>query len=156
MSLDPVDHSILAELQRDGRVSISELAARVHVSRATADARLARLRDDGVIRSVRAEVDPEKIGLGLGAIILGDVEQASWRRVRERLLGLPGVEFLALTSGGHDFVLFVRAPDLAALRDLVLLELHDMPEVRTTQTMVVLDEVRRPVADLARRAPAGP
>jgi DNA-binding Lrp family transcriptional regulator len=152
MALDDVDRSILTELLRDGRVSVSDLADRVHVSRATAYARLQRLRDDGVIRSIRADVDPTKIGLPLGAIILGDVEQASWRLVRERLLALPGVERLALTSGGHDFVLMVRAPDLVALRDLVLLKLHDMPEVRTTQTMVLLDEVEPPQADLVAKA----
>lgn len=142
MALDDVDRSILSELLSDGRVSISDLAGRVHISRATAYARMQRLRDDGVIRTIRAEVDPAKLGLSLGAIILGDIEQASWRRVRERLMRLPGVERLALTSGGHDFVLMVRAPDLTALRDLVLLKLHDMPEVRTTQTMLLLDEVQ--------------
>ena len=148
MALDDVDRSILSELLRDGRVSISDLAGRVHVSRATAYARLQRLRDDGVIRSIRAELDPAKLGLSLGAIILGDIDQASWRRVRERLMALPGVERLTLTSGGHDFVLMVRAPDLTALRDLVLLKLHDMPEVRATQTMLLLDEVHVPPVDL--------
>jgi DNA-binding Lrp family transcriptional regulator len=152
MALDDIDRSILSELMRDGRVSVSDLAARVHVSRATAYARLQRLHDDGVIRSIRADVDPAKLGLSLGAIILGDVEQASWRTVRERLLGLPGVERLALTSGGHDFVLMVRAPDLTALRDLVLLKLHDMPEVRTTQTMLLLDEVELPQLELLAEA----
>ena len=152
MALDDVDRSILSELLRDGRMSVSDLAERVHVSRATAYARLQRLRDDGVIRSIRAEVDPTKLGLPLGAIILGDVGQASWRQVRERLLALPGVERLALTSGGHDFVLMVRAPDLMALRDLVLLKLHDMPEVRTTQTMLLLDEVQPSQADLLAEA----
>ncbi len=50
------------------------------------------------------------------------------------------------------FVLMVRAPDLMALRDLVLLKLHDMPEVRTTQTMLLLDEVQPSQADLLAEA----
>lgn len=153
MTLDHTDRQIVAELLRDGRVSVAELATRAGVSRATAYARLQRLRTDGVIRGVHAEIDPAKLGFPLEAIILGDVEQSNWRRVRQRLLKLPGVERLVLTSGGHDFVLIVRAPDLAALRDLVLLKLHDMPEVRTTQTMLVLDEVTIPfLAATAARA----
>ncbi len=149
MQLDDIDHAILAEMQRDGRLSVSDLAIRVSVSRATAYSRLKHLRDDGVIRSVRADVDPAKVGLTIGAVVLGDVEQASWRAVRKRLLALPGVEYVALTSGGHDFMLIVRAPDMAALRDLVLLKLHDMPEIRTTQTMLMLDEVHRPILEAA-------
>ena len=105
------------------------------------------LREDGVIRSVRADVDPAKVGLTIGAVVLGDIEQASWRAVRKQLLALPGVEYIALTSGGHDFMLIVRAPDMAALRDLVLLKLHDMPEIRTTQTMLMLDEAHRPIEE---------
>ena len=150
MQLDDVDRAILSELQRDGRVSVSDLAGRVSVSRATAYARLKRLRDDGVIRSVRAEVDPAKVGLTIGAVILGDVEQASWRKVRRRLLALPGVEYVAFTSGGHDFVAIVRAADMTALRDLVLMEIHDMPEIRTTQTMLVLDELHSHSEESAR------
>ncbi len=147
MQLDDIDHAILAELQRDGRLSVSDLAVRVSVSRATAYTRMKNLREDGVIRSVRADVDPAKVGLTIGAVVLGDIEQASWRAVRKQLLALPGVEYIALTSGGHDFMLIVRAPDLAALRDLVLLKLHDMPEIRTTQTMLMLDEAHRPIAE---------
>ena len=147
MQLDDIDHAILAELQRDGRLSVSDLAVRVSVSRATAYTRFKNLREDGVIRSVRADVDPAKVGLTIGAVVLGDIEQASWRAVRKQLLALPGVEYIALTSGGHDFMLIVRAPDMAALRDLVLLKLHDMPEIRTTQTMLMLDEAHRPIEE---------
>jgi DNA-binding Lrp family transcriptional regulator len=144
MTLDSTDRQIVAELLVDGRVAVADLAGRVGVSRATAYARLHRLREAGVIRGIHAAVDPAKLGYPLEAIILGDVEQANWRTVRKRLLALPGVERLALTSGGHDFVLIVRAPDLTELRDLVLLKLHDMPDVRTTQTMLVLDDVTLP------------
>ncbi len=144
MTLDHIDRQIVTQLLVDGRVPVAELATRAGISRATAYTRLQRLRDDGVIRGVHADVDPAKLGYPLEAIILGSVEQTSWRAVRRRLLKLPGVERLALTSGGHDFVLIVRAADLAGLRDLVLLKLHDMPEVRTTQTMLVLDDVSLP------------
>jgi uncharacterized protein with GYD domain len=55
---------------------------------------------------------------------------------------LPGVEYLALTSGEFDMVLLVRVPDVAALRDVVLVKLTAMAQIRTTRTIFVLDEQR--------------
>ena len=65
------------------------------------------------------------------------------QRVLDRLRELPGFEYLALTSGEFDMVLLVRVPDIAALRDVVLVQLTRMPEIRTTRTIFVLDEQRR-------------
>ena len=63
-ALDDVDRRILAELTRDGRVSVRTLAERVHVSRANAYARVDRLVGDGVITGYTAQIDPERAGLG--------------------------------------------------------------------------------------------
>ena len=138
--LDAVDRRILAELQADGRLSVNELATRVSVARATAYQRLQRLEDDGVIRRYTAIVDPARVGLGIAALILVNVDQGDWRDARRRLLELPGVQYLALTSGTFDFVVLVRVPDVETLRDVVLVRLHGLPEVRSTQTVFVLED----------------
>jgi DNA-binding Lrp family transcriptional regulator len=135
-----VDRSILAELQADGRLSVNELAARVNVARATAYQRLQRLEADRVITRYAAVVDPGRVGLGIAALILVNVAQSDWRDARQRLLDLPGVQYLALTSGGFDFVVLVRVPDVETLRDVVLVRLHGLPEVRSTQTVFVLED----------------
>jgi DNA-binding Lrp family transcriptional regulator len=138
--LDGVDRAILAEVQRDGRLSVNELAARVNVARATAYQRLQRLEDDGVITRYAAVVDPRRVGLGIAALILVNVDQGDWRDARRRLLELPGLQYLALTSGTFDFVVLVRVPDVETLRDVVLVQLHGLPEVRSTQTVFVLED----------------
>jgi DNA-binding Lrp family transcriptional regulator len=138
--LDAVDHRIIEELRADGRVSINELAARVSVSRANAYQRLERLRRDGVIIGFTAVVDHAKAGLAIAALILVNVEQHAWRDARAKLQQLPGVHHLALTTGGFDFALLVRVADVETLRDVVLDRLQAMPEVRSTQTVFVLDE----------------
>jgi DNA-binding Lrp family transcriptional regulator len=143
--LDDVDRGIVAALMDDGRLSVNELAHRVGVSRATAYARLDRLRADGVITGFTAIVDPARAGLGVAALILVNVEQNEWRSARDELLHLPGVEYLAFTSGGFDMVALVRVPSIEALRDVVLDHLHGATHVRSTQTVFVLDEQRRPV-----------
>jgi DNA-binding Lrp family transcriptional regulator len=145
VALDDVDRRIVAALIDDGRLSINELASRVGVSRATAYARLDRLRDNGVITGFTAKVDPAKVGHGVAALILVNVEQNEWRSARDELLDLPGVEYLAFTSGGFDMVALVRVPSIEALRDVVLDRLHGATHVRSTQTVFVLDEQRRQV-----------
>src|SRR5262245_3439635 len=144
-ALDDVDRGIVAALVDDGRLSVNELAHRVGVSRATAYARLDRLRADGVITGFTATVDPARAGLGVAALILVNVEQNEWRSARDELMHLPGVEYLAFTSGGFDMVALVRVPSIEALRDVVLDRLHGATHVRSTQTVFVLDEQRRAV-----------
>jgi DNA-binding Lrp family transcriptional regulator len=144
--LDEVDRRIIAVLVDDGRLSINGLASRVGVSRATAYARLDRLRTEGVITGFTATVDPAKVGHGVAALILVNVDQNEWRAARDELLKLPGVEYLAFTSGGFDMVALVRVASIEALRDVVLDHLHGTTHVRSTQTVFVLDEQRRQVA----------
>lgn len=138
--LDAVDHRLVAALKADGRASVNELAGRVSVSRATAYQRLARLRETGVIRRFTVDVDHRKMGLPIAALVLVNVVQHSWRGVGDRLRRLPGVEWLALSSGTFDYILLVRAPDIDHLRDVVLEGLQSIPEISSSQTLVLLDE----------------
>jgi DNA-binding Lrp family transcriptional regulator len=147
---------MLGILVDEGRTSVNEVAARAGVSRATAYARYDRLVADGVISSFRADVDPHAIGLDVAAMILINVEQGSWPTTRDKVSRLPGVEYVAMTSGGFDFVLLVRVPDIAALRDVVLYRLQGMPEVRSTQTIFVLDEERHPIGSAHHLEPVSP
>jgi DNA-binding Lrp family transcriptional regulator len=141
--LDDADLRIVAELVRDGRAPVNELARRAGVSRATAYARFDRLIADGVITGFRAEVDPAALGYSITAMILVNVDQGEWSQVREQLVHLPGFEYLAVTSGGFDFVVLVRVHDVAQLRDVVLYRLHRIAAVKSTQTVFVLDEERK-------------
>ncbi len=139
-ALDTIDRAVVEALQADGRLSVNELAARVHVSRATAYQRLGRLRSDGVITGFTATVDPAKVGYELAALVLFQVDQHRWRMVADQITAVGGVEYLAFTSGAFDMVALVRAADLATLRDVVLVQLQAIEHIRSTQTIFVLDE----------------
>ena len=67
--LDRTDLLLLAELQQSGRQTNAELAERVHLSASACLRRVQRLEREGVIAGYRAEVDPERIGLGLHAFV---------------------------------------------------------------------------------------
>ncbi|SIO90873.1 Lrp/AsnC family transcriptional regulator [Nocardiopsis sp. JB363] len=140
VQLDDTDRRIIALLRDDGRMSIRAVAERAHISRANAYSRLERIRNQGVIRGFTAVIDPEKYGTALSAYVSVRIEQHSWERFREYLRDIPEVDHAALVSGDVDLLLLVRVTDAAALRTFVLERLQRLPEVKSTQTMFILDE----------------
>lgn len=142
-SIDDVDRRLIDLLREDGRMSVNDLATRASVSRANAYQRLARLRDSGAIRRFTVDVDHRQLGDSITALVFVDIDQHTWREMGARLLELPGVDYVGFTTGTMDIVLIVRAPDMQHLRDVVLERLQSFPEVRSTQTSFVLEELRR-------------
>ena len=138
--LDDTDRKILDELDNDGRMSMRTLAETLHISRANAYARVTRLRETGVIRGFRADIDPVLSGLGTSAYVTLNVRQAAWRQIAERLQSLAGIVHIALVGGEFDVVLLVRARDNADLRRLVLDEIQGMDGVSSTRTLLVFEE----------------
>ena len=67
--LDATNRKLLEELQADARLSLAELGRRVGMSSPAVAERLKRLEREGVITAYRAEVDPRKLGYGLGVAI---------------------------------------------------------------------------------------
>jgi DNA-binding Lrp family transcriptional regulator len=146
--LDETDLRIVGELRANSRISMRALAAALHISRANVYTRVARLERDGVIAGYTAVIDPQRYGHALSAYVYLKVQQQAWQRLQERLLDIPDVDHAAYVSGEHDVVLLVRTRDAGTLRDLVLTRLQNMPEVVSTQTVLIFDEVtpasRRP------------
>jgi DNA-binding Lrp family transcriptional regulator len=139
-AMDGTDRQIVEALRADGRMSMRSLADLVHISRANAYARVARLERDGVITGYAAHVDPVRYGYALSAYVYLDIAQRSWKSVRSQLLAMPDVDHVALVSGEHDILLRVRARDAVSLRDVVLTRLQEIPEVRSTQTILIFEE----------------
>lgn len=140
--VDPTDRRILLELAHSGRASMSEVAGRVHISRANAYARVRRLVEGGIIERFAAHVSPGGVGLGTSAYVSLSIRQNSWREVSTALQGVPGVDHVALCSGDMDVMVLVHTSDNASLRDLVLEKIRSIPGVLTTRTVIVLDEMR--------------
>ncbi len=139
-ALDATDSAIIAALQRDGRLSVRALAEQTHISRANAYARIARMVEQGTIAGFTVRLDPRRIGLGTTAYIGITIDQTAWRSVAARLREIPYVEHFALVGGDHDVLALVRAPDNAALRDVVLDRIQDIPGVRASRTWLVFEE----------------
>jgi DNA-binding Lrp family transcriptional regulator len=140
--IDDTDRRILEALRADARASVRDVAARLHLSRASAYARLKRLQDTGVIRGFTTVVDPAALGLGLPAYVHVRIKQNSWKRFKDRVLALPEAQHVALVAGDFDVTLLVRCRDAEHLRALVLEQIQGMPEVLGTQTVLVFEEAR--------------
>ena len=138
--IDSVDRAVIAALVQDARISLTDLAEAISVSRSTAHARLQRLRDENVITGFTATIDPQAVGLGVAALVFIDIEQHDWRTLRADLAAIPGVEYLAMCAGRFDLMLIARAESIPALRDVLLEQIQRIAGVRSTETVVILDD----------------
>jgi DNA-binding Lrp family transcriptional regulator len=141
--LDEVNLRILAILRENGRISMSALAERVNVSRASVYNRVEQLTASGVITGFSAQVDPGKVGLDVCALVFVTVHPQSWHRFREGILQMPDVEYCCITTGEHDAMLLVRSLDIGGVHDFVTGVVAARPEVKSVVSVVVLDEVVR-------------
>ncbi|WP_080056554.1 Lrp/AsnC family transcriptional regulator [Spirosoma aerolatum] len=108
--LDDLDFAILSCLQRDGRMSFTEIAEQLNVSVGTARTRLNRLLEEGVL-SIVGRVDPDKVGFRAYAHIAVYVRPATLKEPVALLIAqLPEVSFLASTSGDYDLEVDVMCP----------------------------------------------
>lgn len=146
-ALDDLDRALLRELERDGRVSNKDLAARVGVAPSTCHARVAALRASGALRGFHASVDPEAVGRGLQAIIAVRLQAAARRRlgaVARELAARPEVRDVYLLGGSEDVLVHVAVQDSRALRRFVVEHLSARHEVAHTQTSLVFEHLHAP------------
>ena len=116
-NLDTVDRRILAELQRDGTLSVDQLSERVGLSRNACWRRMRRLEDDGVITGRVALVDADKLGLGLSVFILirTSSHDPDWlAKFRAAVISFPEIIGVYRMSGDLDYVLRARVADVKA------------------------------------------
>ncbi|GAA2212552.1 hypothetical protein GCM10009850_080140 [Nonomuraea monospora] len=145
LELDDIHLKILEVLRENGRISVAALAERVGISRANAYTRFEALRADGAIKRFTAEIDHLRAGLGITALIFVTVRQQMWKQFRAELARMPEVEYCAITTGQHDAMIQVRVSDVAAVHSMVTDRLANIPAVKATETVFILDEVlRRP------------
>lgn len=146
-SLDAVDLSLLAELERNGRLTNAALASRVGIAESTCTQRLRSLRDRGVIRGFRTEIDPAALGLTLQALItvrLGTHGREQVRDFEVRVRELANVLTAFHVAGADDYLLHVAVRSAAALRELVLEHLTTQPHVRHVETQLVFEVIEGP------------
>jgi DNA-binding Lrp family transcriptional regulator len=142
--MDAIDRKILAELQAEGRLTVTELALRVALSVAPCHRRLRELERSGAIRGYRAVIDPEAIGLGFEVLVqvTMDREDASTIAVFERsLAGIPEVRHAERLFGDPDYLVRVATASLAAYQALRDEKLAALPGVQRLTSTIVMKRI---------------
>ena len=143
--LDRYDIALLHELQRDARLSNTELAARIGLSAAPTWRRVKWLEEQGFITGYRAEIDRRKIGLGVLAFVRVDADRntaAATRQLEEAIRRIPEVIACHYISGSGTFELEVMATDLDAFSRFAQGTLLNLPHVKDLHTSFSLGEVK--------------
>lgn len=146
MQLDDTHVRMLELLREDGRTSVASLAEQLGISRSNAYTRYEALVRGGVIKGVHAEVDPASVGIGVAAMVFITLRQSQWADFRARLTSVAELEYFAVMTGEHDAMLIVRAPDVAAIHELVATRLAQWPSIKATTTVFIMDEERAHVS----------
>lgn len=146
MSLDKTDVRILAELQRDGRQSVVEIAERVGLTHTPCLRRIRHLEDTGVIRGYTAILDPAAVGLRVTAFVQVKLERHADETMNRFMTAVEAIEEVVschVTTGNYDFLLTVLAADLESLGNVVLKRLVSLAGVRDMQSSIALRTVKR-------------
>ncbi|MGW1727907.1 Lrp/AsnC family transcriptional regulator [Streptomyces sp. NPDC002306] len=150
--MDAMDHKILTELQMDGRLTVTELAARVGLSVSPCHRRVRDLEREKAIRGYRAVVDPSAVGLDFEALVFATLrweDRDTVEAFEKAVAAIPHVIQAQRLFGEPDYLLRVATADLTAYQHLYDERLAKLPGVqRLTSTLVMKNVVQdRPLPE---------
>lgn len=141
VEIDQIGYRILEVLRHDGRISIAALAKKIGISRSSAYSRVDALHRDGVITGYGAQIDPSRAGLGICALVFVTVHPQTWPEFLTAIRAMPDVESAKITTGEHDAMLLLRGPGVESVYEFVVGTVAALPQVKSLETVLVLDEV---------------
>ena len=135
-SIDSIDAKILGELQRDARISVAELARRIHLSQPAVRERVQKLETGGIIRGFRTSVDVQALGYGIRAIMrVGRCETA---RMEKLIAKTPEVVTAYNVTGEDSWILEIAVIDVRHLDAVV----SRFCSLAVTSTSIILNTLR--------------
>jgi len=144
-NLDPVDKRILNELQAHGRMSIVDLAKRVHLTKTPCSERVKRLEREGVITGYSATIDPVEVDMGHVMIVhvnLSKTSDSSLEDFNRAVRRIPQVQSCLMIAGPFDYMLKVRTRDITEFRELLGERISQLPSVMQTHSFAVMESVK--------------
>lgn len=136
--MNKLDNLLIQALSENARISTSELARLLDVSRSTAQSRLTRLEQLGVITGYTAQLGEDWLNKQIIAHVLLKVEQRHTARVGKALRDIPEIAELHAISGDNDMITVVRAETTQALNRL-LDEISAINGIERTTTSIILE-----------------
>ena len=145
IDLDRFDIAILDALAAEGRLSATELARRIGLSKSPTQARMKRLEDSGVINGYGARLNRMRIGQAHVAFVevrLSDTREAALQAFNKAVVAIPEVEECHMIASRFDYLLKVRTGDIQDYRRVLAERISALPHVTSTSTYVAMEAVK--------------
>jgi Lrp/AsnC family leucine-responsive transcriptional regulator len=146
--LDGFDRKILDVIAVEGRITVTDLAKRIGLSKSPTQARLRRLEETGVVRGYRALFDPILLGRDHVAFVevkLSDTRESALAAFNAAVTRIPEIEQCHLIAGAFDYLLKVRTSSMSSYRLVLADRLSTLPHVASTSTYVAMQAVKEEV-----------
>lgn len=144
-TLDAFDHAIIRAIATNGRITVTDLAGEVGLSKTPCQVRLKRLEKTGVVTGYRAMLNPVKLGLDHIAFVevkLNDTRDNALKAFNREVIRLPEVEQCHMIAGSYDYLLKVRTQNIADYRRIMGEAISSLPHVAQTSTFVAMEAVK--------------
>ena len=143
--LGRIDLNILRILQKDGRISYTDLAKQVGLSVTPCIERVKRLERENYILNYGARVSAQKLNQSLVVFVqirLNHTSQINFEEFRRSVMDLENVQSCFLVSGNYDYLLKARVADMASYRELLGHRILKLPAVQESTSYVVMEELK--------------
>ena len=144
-SEDRFDRAILTALAEDGRMTVTDLAKRIGLSKSPTQARLKRLEKKGVILGYRALIDPIRMGIDHVAFVevrLTDTREKALSAFNAGIAKIPEIEQAHLIAGNFDYLMKIRTRSMKHYRRVLAEKISTLPYVSNTSTYVAMQAVK--------------
>lgn len=143
MEIDEIDTKILDLLNRDARMSYSEIARHFGFSDVAIRKRVDKLVDKGIITRFTTEVDHKKLGKNVSAFIFLNTRSDKTQEIAEQLLAIEGIEEVYVSMGVYDIIVKAHCSDVVDLKDLTETKLNDINGILEVRPSIVFSEAKR-------------
>ncbi|MCW9032718.1 MAG: Lrp/AsnC ligand binding domain-containing protein [Rhodospirillales bacterium] len=143
--LDHFDSKILSILSQEGRLTVTEIAKRVGLSKSPCQVRLKRLIDEEYILGFQAILNPKKLGLehiAFATVKLSNTTEKGLQEFNKAVIKIPEVELCHLIAGPFDYLLKIRTSDIQSYRRVLGEDISTLPNVASTSTYVAMEAIK--------------
>ncbi len=144
-TLDKTDILILKALQENGRITVKDLALKVHLSPTPVFERMHRLEKEGYIQRYTAVLSPSKLGRGFVVFCSVKLRRMGKEIAHDfvsKVKGIPEVAECYNISGDSDYLLKIYAPDMRYYNDFLINTLGTIDSLGSIQSWFVMDEIK--------------
>lgn len=148
LNLDRFDWAILQTLSGNGRITVTELAKRIGLSKSPTQARLKRLEQQGAITGYKALVDPIRLGRDHVCFVevrMTDTREPALAEFKAEVTMIPEVEQAHMIAGEFDYLLKIRTRSMTDYRKVLGEKILSLPHVGTTSTFVAMEAAKESV-----------